>query len=136
MTRREFCEELKKYKDTASVKVADVIPIIFQLGKMRLERVEAGAEDFHMTDALLYLQMCRACLHLMCYDDAWVETIEELGKAIKDERKASEMSIIDLAKKSHVSSTIISALEHGKCNLKVDSFLKIADALQLGIEIE
>ena len=118
------------------MKIADVLPIIFQLGKKRIERVETGAENFNISEALLYLQMCDASLHISCYNDVWVQNIEELGKAIKEERIAYEWSVVELAKKSQVPSTIVYALERGECKLKVDSFLKIALALELIIEIE
>ena len=136
MTREEFCTALVAVKEKANVRLAECLPIIAQLTLKKIEKIESAEFDFNMSDALLYLEMSKGSMELSHYDYYWVETLQDLSDALKSDRKESELTITDLARRSHVSSKIIAAFEDGRCNLKVDTFLKIADALQLDIKIE
>lgn len=59
---------------------------------------------------------------------------ENFGNKIKELRRAKEMTIYDLAKKSNVSTVEISGIENGRRKPQVITLRKIADALECDFE--
>lgn len=135
MTRQEFCMLLVGVKNSAEVKLRDALSYAAQLSFRKIDAIESAKTDFNLSDALLYLQMCHCTLELSGYGMTFVDTLEETRKYLQYERQQNEWSVVDLAKRSHVSSKIIYAFEDGRCGLRIDTFLKLIDALSLTIEI-
>ena len=136
MTRQDLCEQLKSVKNKHQVKLGYSLPIAFQLGKKKIEAIENGLTDFNVSDMLLYLDMCNAGMELSHWDYYNISTLQELQETLKYERIESEYSIMALAKRSHVSSKIITAFEEKRCGLKIDTFLKLINSLEIQIEID
>ena len=136
MTRQELCEQLKSVKNKRQVKLGYSLPIAFQLGKKKIEAIENGLTDFNVSDMFLYLDMCNAGMELSHWDYYNISTLQELQETLKYERIESEYSIMALAKRSHVSSKIITAFEGKRCGLKIDTFLKLINSLEIQIEID
>lgn len=136
MNRQELCERLQAVKNKRSVKLGYSLPIAFQLGKKKIEAIENGLTDFNVSDLLLYLDMCNADMELAHWDYYNTSTLQELQDTLKHERKESGYSITALAKRSRVSSNIIAAFEEKRCGLKIDTFLKLIDSLEIQIEID
>lgn len=135
MTREEFCMMLIGAKNMTEVKLRDALSYAAQLSFKKIDAIESTQTDFNLSDALLYLQMCHCTMELSGYGMAFADTLDEIRKYLKYERQQNEWSVVDLAKRSHVSSKIIYAFEDGRCGLKIDTFLKLIDALGLTIEI-
>lgn len=135
MTREEFCMMLIGAKNLAEVKLRDALSYAAQLSFRKIELIESTKTDFNLSDAFLYLKMCHCTLEISGYGMTFVDTLEETRKYLQYERQQNEWSVVDLAKRSHVSSKIIYAFEDGRCGLRIDTFLKLIDALGLTIEI-
>lgn len=135
MTRREFCMLLTGAKNSAKVKLHDALLYAAQLSFRKIDAIESAQTDFNLSDALLYLKMCHCTLEMRGYDTTFADTLEEIKTYLKYERQQNGWSVVDLAKRSHVSSKIIYAFEDGRCGLKIDTFLKLINALDLLIEI-
>jgi transcriptional regulator with XRE-family HTH domain len=56
-----------------------------------------------------------------------------IGNRIKTLRQARGISQDELAEKTSLNTKYISSIERGKANPTLDTFIKIADALKLGI---
>lgn len=135
MTRQDVCQQLTIVKNKAMVKLSSALPTILKLGGKKIEAVENGLTDFNVADMLLYLQMCGASMELVHWDYHNISTLADLREALTYERKESELTITALATLSHVSSSIISAFEDGRCGLKIDTLVKILNALDITLEI-
>lgn len=66
----------------------------------------------------------------------FVLVLLSISDAGKGEILSIRASVIDLAKRSHVSSKIIYAFEDGRCGLKIHTFLKLIEAFNITIEID
>ena len=135
MTRNEFCQMLSNAKEQATVRLTESLPHILSLTPYKIEAIGAGSYDFNMTDCLHYIQMC-GCSLVLEWGQYYCTELCELSDALQEIRKDRDMSLIQLGKASHVSSSITRAFEEGRCTLRVDSFLKIVDALDITLEIE
>ena len=135
MTRQDFCMLLVDAKNLAEVKLCDALSYAARLSFRKIDAIESAQTDFNLSDAFLYLKMCHSTLEISGYGMTFVDTLNEIRKYLKYERQQNEWSVVDLTKHSHVSSKIIYAFEDGRCGLKVDTFLKLIDALGLTIEI-
>jgi methanogenic corrinoid protein MtbC1/DNA-binding XRE family transcriptional regulator len=62
------------------------------------------------------------------------QVLKEIGTRISVNRKARRMSQQQVAEASGLDRAYISAVEHGKHNLTMGALLKLADALEIGIE--
>jgi len=56
-----------------------------------------------------------------------------IGSRIKTLRQVRGISQEELAEKTSLNTKYISSIERGKANPTLDTFIKIADALKLGI---
>ena len=135
MTRQEFCMLLMGVKNSAEVKLCDALSYAVQLSFKKIDAIESAQTDFNLSDTFLYLKMCHCTLEMRGYGMVFVDTLEETRKYLKYERQQNEWSVVDLAKRSHVSSKIIYAFEDGRCGLKIYTFLKLINALDVTIEI-
>ena len=135
MTRPEFCMLLVGAKNSAEVKLRDALSYAAQLSFKKIDAIESAQTDYNLSDAFLYLKMCHCTLELSGYGMAFVDTLEEIIPYLKYERQQNEWSVVDLAKRSHVSSKIIYAFEDGRCGLRIDTFLKLINTLDLTIQI-
>lgn len=133
MTRQEFGTILVKAKKEANVKLIESLPYIQQLSPKRIEVIETGAYNYELVDAFLYINMCGATLEILC---DFVTTIQDLRKALSRELKNFDMSVSRLSQLSGVPVSAINAFLEGHARLKIDSFLKIADALGEEIVIQ
>lgn len=133
MTRQEFSKMLLSAKQDATVKINDCLPYIFKLSQNKVDALITGSENFNMTDCFHFIQACNYCME---FDWEFCRDLSDLRVAIKETRERYEMSRKDVAMKSGVHLSIISAFEDGRCELKIDSFLRIADALNATITIE
>lgn len=62
-------------------------------------------------------------------------TKQELGAAIAAERRARGISIRAMAEKANTSTRAVQAVEKGWYNVGIDTYLAIAEALELKITI-
>lgn len=136
MTRQEFCKLLTDARDSAKVPLNDALAYAAMLSFKKIDTIETGKTNFALSDALLYLRMTHSTFEWNGYDMTYVDTLDEIRNCIKKERKYREWSIVELAKHSHISSTIIYAFEDGRCDLKIDTFLKLINACDITIEID
>lgn len=58
----------------------------------------------------------------------------EIGKRIRTKRVARKMSQEDLAFAANTSTSNISDIEHGKNNFRIDTFVRILEALQVSAD--
>ena len=59
----------------------------------------------------------------------------EIGKRIAEERKAQGISIRELAERASTSTRAVQAVEKGWYNVGIDTYLKIAETLNLSIKV-
>lgn len=133
MTRQEFGATLMTAKKETNVKLIESLPYIQQLSPKRIEAIETGAYNYELADAFLYINMCGATLEML---PDFITSIQNLRKALSRELKNFDMSISRLSQLSGVSVSVINAFLEGHTRLKIDSFLKIADALGKKIVIQ
>ncbi len=133
MTRQEFCRLLTSAKQNAYVRLSESLPYILKLSAHKIEAIETGSENFNITDCFHYIKMCGCCLE---FEWDFCTELSDLRATIQKTRQESKMSRVDLSIKSGVKSNIISAFEDGCSTLKIDSFLRIADALNATITIK
>lgn len=62
-------------------------------------------------------------------------TQAEIGKRIAEERKAQGISIRELAEMASTSTRAVQAVEKGWYNVGIDTYLKIAETLNLSIKV-
>lgn len=62
-------------------------------------------------------------------------TQNEIGKRIAEERKAQGISIRELAERASTSTRAVQAVEKGWYNVGIDTYLKIAETLNLSIKV-
>ncbi len=65
-----------------------------------------------------------------------IDNIDELGKLIRDTRKAQGLTQKDLALVAGVSVRLIVEFENGKRGVNIDSVIKLCSLLGLKIDIE
>lgn len=65
-----------------------------------------------------------------------IDNIDELGKLIRDTRKAQGLTQKDLALVAGVSVRLIVEFENGKRGVNIDSVMKLCSLLGLKIDIE
>lgn len=136
MTRQEFCKLLTDARDSAKVPLNDALAYAAMLSFKKIDTIETGNTNFNLSDALLYLRMTHSTFEWNGFDMDYVDTLDEIRKCIKIERQYREWGVAELAKRSHVSSKIIYAFENGRCDLKIDTFLKLINACEVTIEID
>lgn len=61
---------------------------------------------------------------------------QELGQAIATERKAQGITIRKMAEMAETSTRAIQAVEKGLYNVGIDTYLKLAQTLNLNIKVE
>lgn len=133
MTRQDFSQMLAIASENATVKINDCLPHIFKLSKHIIDVLLTGSESFNMTDCFHFIQ---ACDFTMEFEGEYCTELSDLRAAIKKTRQDYKMSRRDLSIKSGVHTNVISAFEDGSCTLKIDSLLRITDALNATITIE
>lgn len=60
--------------------------------------------------------------------------LKEIGKRIRAKRIANKISQEDLAFAANTSASNISDIEHGKNNFRIDTFVRILEALQVSAD--
>ena len=65
-----------------------------------------------------------------------INNIEELGKLIKNTRKAQKLTQKDLALVAGMSVRLIVELENGKRGVSIESIVKLCSLLGMKIDIE
>lgn len=65
------------------------------------------------------------------YPETAVTSLEDLGRRIREKRKASGLRIDDAAALCGVSVDLLSRLENGKSGVSTDRVLKVLDGLGL-----
>lgn len=65
-----------------------------------------------------------------------INNIEELGKLIKNTRKAQKLTQKDLALVAGMSVRLIVELENGKRGVSIESIIKLCSLLGMKIDIE
>ena len=98
-----------------------------------MEAIEKGAYNYNLSDAFTYLNMCG-----VTFDILWdfIDTIKGLRVAMNRHLKDYDMSVSELSRQSGVSVSVINAFLEGQACLKIDTFLKIMDALGEEIVIQ
>ena len=61
---------------------------------------------------------------------------QELGKAIANERKAQGITIRRMAEMANTSPRAIQAVEKGWYNVGIETYLKLAETLNLRLKVE
>lgn len=64
-----------------------------------------------------------------------VRNNKEFGEAIRNERLKKKMRQVDLARKASVRQALISELENGATQSKIDTLFKVLAALEMDLEI-
>ena len=136
MNCTELCEQLVKQKDCAHVCLKDSLPYILQLSAKKIEAIERGFSGFNVNDMMLYVKMCNTCVHLIGWEDWMINTVDELRECFKRERELADVSIKQLARSVKVPVVVIEAFENRDGNLRIDSFLDIAEALNIEITFD
>ena len=72
---------------------------------------------------------------LVIPDDKNADMETKLGQTIKIKRKALNMSQLELSIKSGIQQASISKIEKGHANITINQLKKIANALELKIDI-
>jgi hypothetical protein len=67
------------------------------------------------------------------YSETQVTSLQDLGRAIQEKRKASRLRIDDAAALCGVSVDLLSRLENGKSGVATDRVLKVLDGLGLAM---
>lgn len=136
MNRSEFSTKLVKLKNKAQVRLKDSLPYALQLNKNKVDALEKGTFDYVMENVFLYLKMCGTSMEIKGRDVTYsTDNIDGLRKAIVAIRMSAGLSIRDLAKQSSTYISVLEAFEDGRCDLRIDTFLKLADTLEMKIEI-
>ena len=65
-----------------------------------------------------------------------VMTVEEIGKAIRQERKAQRLTQGELAMTANTASRFISELENGKATCQIGKVLKVISCLGIKVELK
>ncbi len=133
MNCTELCEQLVKQKDCAHVCLKDSLPYILQLSSKKIEAIERGFSGFNVNDMMLYINMCNSYIHLIGWEDWMIRTVDELRECFMRERELADISIKQLARSVKVPIVVIEAFEKRDGGLRIDSFLDIADALNIEI---
>ena len=136
MDCKTLCELLVKQKDEAQVRLKDSLPHILRLSSKKIEAIECGFGGFNVNDMMLYLKMCNTCVHLIGWEDWMINTVEELRECFKRERELADVSIRQLARSVKVPVVVIEAFEKRDGGLRIDSFLDIAEALNIEITFD
>ncbi len=63
-------------------------------------------------------------------------TIEEIGKTIRQERKAQGLTQGELAMTANTASRFISELENGKATCQIGKVLKVISCLGIKVELK
>lgn len=66
--------------------------------------------------------------------DDWSRMNQEIGERVREARMARNMSQQELAAKANISLPHISAIEHGKQSMKLVTFVRIIEALQVSAD--
>lgn len=62
--------------------------------------------------------------------------MKDIGKCIQFHRKQAGLSRVALAELAGVGKTVIYDVEHGKQSIRLDSLLKIAEALNISVALD
>jgi len=119
--------------ENATIKISDSLPYIFKLSQHKIDVLLTGSESFNMTDCFNLIQAFNCTME---FNWEFCTELSDLRVAIKNTRQYYDLSRRELSMKSGVHTNIISAFEDGRCTMKIDSFLRIADALNAIITIE
>lgn len=137
MKRQEFSTKLVKIKNRVHVRLKDSLPYALQLNQNKVDALEKGTFDYVMGNVFLYLKMCGTSMVLTGNDSTYsTDNTDGLRKVIVTMRKTAGLSVRELAKNSSTYISVLEAFEDGRCDLRIDTFLKLADALDIGIEIQ
>lgn len=137
MKRQEFSSKLVKIKNRVHVRLKDSLPYALQLNQNKVDALEKGTFDYVMGNVFLYLKMCGTSMVLTGNDSTYsTDNTDGLRKVIVTMRKTAGLSVRELAKNSSTYMSVLEAFEDGRCDLRIDTFLKLADALDIGIEIQ
>lgn len=133
MNRQELSAILRNTKASAHVKLSDALPYIQQLSSNRIEAIENASDDYTVRDLIAFVKMCDKSLCInQCQS---VDSLDDLRECLTEERMEIDMTIRQLAKEAGVPFSILTAFEEGRCGLRVDTFLKLVNALGLILEI-
>ncbi len=136
MKRSEFSVKLVQAKNKAQVRLKDSLPYALQLNQNKVSALENGTFDYVMGNVFLYLKMCNTSMVLTGHGVTYsTDNTDGLRKAIVAIRKSAGLSIRELVKQSSTYISVMEAFENGRCDLRIDTFLKLADALEIKIEI-
>lgn len=133
MNRQEFGALLTEAKNNATVKLADSLPFIHRLSVKKMEVIEKGTYNYSLSDAFAYLNMCGKT-----FDILWdfIDTTKGLRVAMNRHLMDHDMPVSELSRQSGVSVSVINAFLEGHACLKIDTFLKLMDALGEEIVIQ
>lgn len=138
MNRQEFGSKLVQTKNKAQVRLKDSLPYALQLNQNKVNAIEKGTMwEYVMEHAFLYLKMCGTSMVLTGYGVTYsTDNTDGLRRALTAIRKSSNLSIEELSKLSSTYRSVLEAFEDGRCDLRIDTFLKLAEALEINIEIQ
>lgn len=131
MNRNEFCELMGNAKERSGVRVSD---ISFQLQMLlpTLRRLEKGQHNFSMKKCIEYLDAINSCIVLN--GNKRINSYDELITYMVNKRTESYTQMA-FAEKIGMSRLGLSNVERGKSTMSVDTFLLIANLLEITIEI-
>ncbi len=137
MNRQEFSAKLVKIKNKAHVKLKDSLPYALQLNQNKVNALEKATFEYVMGNVFIYLKMCGTSMELIGKNVTYsTDNTDGLRKAIIAMRKSAGLSIRELAKQSSSYISVLEAFEDGRCDLRIDTFLKLVDTLDMEIKIE
>lgn len=134
MKRSEFSVKLVQVKNKAQVRLKDSLPYALQLNQNKVNALENGTFDYVMGNVFIYLKMCGTSLELTGHGVTYsTDNVDGLRKAIVAIRKSAGLSIRELVKLSSTYISVLEAFEDGRCDLRIDTFLKLAESLEMKI---
>lgn len=131
VSRQDLCHELIWLKESRLVRLSECLPTIFQLSAKKISDIENPDADCKMSDVMLYLKMIGAKLEIALYEVYSANDMKQLRLSFQQIHQESELKLFDIAKKANVPFKVIYNFVYRKSDITVDSFLRVAEAMDL-----
>lgn len=133
MTRKEFSEELKKYRDTNNIMIKELCALLGMLPR-DIYRIQNASNCYSMVKALSYADAVKAQIVLKSPDVEYIaQSVKDLQDILKNAR--APRTVREVSEATGTPYNAISNIENGKQALTIDKFLILADYYGLEIEL-
>lgn len=131
MNRSEFCEMMERAKERSGVKISE-ISFKLQMLLPTLRRFEKGQHNFNMKKCIEYLDAIRS--QIVLNGNKKIGSYDELIRYVIEKRTEAYTQMA-FAEKIGMSRLGFANVERNKSTMSIDTFLLIADILEITIEI-